>query len=207
MGIFNNSKITIKKEIQNNETKIYVDYHKLKKPNDYKSRLIKDLIGENNCLVVIDTKLVYINKSKNVDNQVNVLMEFLDDNSINYRKMITKRDNNFSLLGVPIKMGNSPQKTDYIIGFVISSGEIDKIKSITDKFNAIIYIVSDDISIDEPLNIFYTARGDMEELNNKYPYNIYNDNFFYITRICSDNEKVKSIEDIINRMETDGGQG
>jgi len=199
MGIFNKNKITIKKEIEENNTKIYVDYHKLKNPNEYKFSLIKDLIGENHSIMVIDTQLTYTDKGINIENKVKVLIEFLNEHSISYQKITTKSDNNFTMLGIPMKLNKTSKVSNYIIGFVVSSDDIKKLESIIDNFNAIFYIVLEDSSIDELLNVFNTAKGDMEELSNRYPFNIYNDNFFYKSRICIAEEKTEDIEAVIQR--------
>jgi hypothetical protein len=201
MELFKRSRLEVKKEVQDHNTKTYVDYHKLKEPKEFKLNFLSDLISDHKALAVVDTNLYYMSKGVNMDDEVVKLTNLLDDNGIFYRKVITKKEDTSTIMGIPVKFGKSKTVTNYITGMVITKEDMSKIGSIIEKFNVIFYLDLNNTDTDELLNIFYASRGEMEELSDKYPFNIYNDSFFGRLRICSDETKSTFTEEIIKKYQ------
>lgn len=200
MSLFNKNRINVKKEINGHNIKFFVDYYRLKESKEFKLKLIRDLIGKNHSLVVVDTNFAYKNVGVNIEEEVNELMKLLDKHSISYRKVTIKNDASLTILGIPVKLNGVDKVKKYIVGLIISAGELQKIGYVVDKFNAYYYVGFNTADGEELLNKFNSAGGDMEELKDMFKCYIYNDNFTNQTRICSKDETTEFIEEILQRQ-------
>jgi hypothetical protein len=199
MSLFQKNKISIKKETQEDRTNIFVDYHKLKQPKEFVSVMIHELIGVNRCLVVIDTSFAYINAGLDIEKEIKILTKLLDDQSISYRRLITKSDSNATVLGVPIKLSSKKKVLNYLIGFVITTDDFDKLETMSDKFNVFYYSILPDTDTEVLLDKFYSDHGEMDELKEMCDLNIYNDNFFSRMRIDQQTNKINPIEQVLQK--------
>lgn len=199
MSLFNKKKINVKKEIKGDNIKFTVDYYRLKEANEFKLKLIGDLMGENQSLVVIDTNFAYKNAGVSIEKEVNELMKLLHEHEISYRKVVVKNYAHLTILGLAVKFNDAEKVENYIIGLVISSEDLEKAEYIVDKFNAYYFINLNAAVTEELLNKFNETRGDIEELKDMFEYYIYNDNFIQQIRIFSNDEKIVSIEETLQR--------
>jgi len=197
--MFNKNRLSVKKEKIGNHIKFYINYYKVKEPNKFSFSLITDLIGENQSLIVVDSNLNYKHTGISVDDEFNQLMKFLEEHAVGYKNVITKGESNASILGISIKLNTSQKVKIYKVGFVISSEDLEKIESILNMFNVFYYIILNDTNSEELLNKFKETRGDMEELNEMFEYNIYDDKFTNQIRICSNIDQTEFIEETLKK--------
>lgn len=199
MGLFDSSKLRVKKEMDGGSVHMFVNYYKLRNEKGLKFNLIRDLIGGNRCLVVIDTNFIIRNNKTDKAKGIQNLTEFLDKQSIRYDKIITTSDANFNIMGFMVKLNDSKKEKNYIVGFAVSADEFPRLESIIDKFNAFYYVDLSHSSPEELMDKFNVTHGHMDELSNLFEYSIFNVNFTYQIRINMKEDKVGSVEDVIQR--------
>jgi hypothetical protein len=107
MKFFNKSRLKLRKEINEESVKFYVDYSNLKDKLEYKIRLLTDLINKEYCLIIIDSKMQQ--KGSNQEETSDELESYFTKNNISYEKIEDKGSDSVSVLGVSIKLDN---KTD-----------------------------------------------------------------------------------------------
>ncbi len=201
MSFMGNQRISIKKEIQGQSVITFIDYHRRKPPEAFRFAFLKELIGEKSCMAVIDTTLLYRGTGSHPDispeDEVEALTKQLEELDISYRKVTVESDSNYLLMGIPIKLNSTKKTINYIVGFVISPENFDKLESISDTFNVGFYVPEEAAVAEELLDHFFAVRGNREELDKGYGFHIYNDNFFLRIRIGSDREKADAVDKII----------
>jgi hypothetical protein len=199
MSLFMKNRVSVKKEIKGNNINFFVDYHRLKNPSEFRLKLIRDLMAEKHTLVVIDTNFIYKKSSESNEEEISKLIELLDEHNISYRKVTINKDANLTILGVSVKLNNAEKVKNYIVGFIFSGEDLEKIKYIIDKLNAYYYIGLNLEDTEELLNKFYSNHGDMQELKDMFEYNIFNNNFLYQIKICSRDEKAEFIQEALQK--------
>lgn len=197
MGLFNSSKLHVKKKVEGDSIHIFANYYKQRNKSNIKSSLIRDLIGTDFCLIVIDTKFILKSNSTGVTKDIQDLTEFLDTQSISYNKITTTRNADYNIFGITVKMGDKKKVMDYIIGFVVSVEEFNRLDTIIDKYNAFYYADISNSGPEELMTMFDSSKGEMEQLSELFQYSIFNDNFICQIGINTKEDRTASVEEIL----------
>ena len=200
MKFFNRDKLKVRSQIVDDGTKLYIDYNRLSKSQeivDFKLKLFKEIVGRKLCLGIIDTNLMYRNKDLNKDKIMNELEQLFIKLSINYKKITSKDTDSIGVFGVPIKIDTKNRHNGYIMAFICTLENYEKIISIINEYNINCYVQKDDIDKQDLLN-----KIDLNYDEEDFIYQIYNDNFTKSIVIYSKNQDPNfafQIVDTINK--------
>ncbi|MFL0246385.1 hypothetical protein [Candidatus Clostridium stratigraminis] len=193
MGIFNNSKLKVKIDSKNEVTTFNINYNKLKNIEDFKVSFLKNLLGNNLCLAVIDSKLQY----KELNNSLENLKLSLEELSIPYEEMIIKEDETVKVLGIAMKVSSSTKAKRWIIGIIISPDSLNKMMGIIKDYNIYYYFNFSNTEKDELLQRTSDYLSDEEELFNKFGLSLFDGIAFQNMNIKASNKYVNNVKDII----------
>lgn len=199
MGLFGGSRIKLRKDSQKEESIFFLDYIKFKEASILKSEILKNVIGGNLYLAVVDTTLSRTKEKENDEKEAEELIRFLEEHKIIYKKVVFKSDAQVSLLGVTLKLNSKEKVNSYMIGFILSADQLEEVQVMTDKYNTCFYAATEGADGAQLLDEFYEIRGDREELDKRYGYYVYYDDFIGIIRIRTNKEKEAYIEQVIHK--------
>ncbi|ERI94769.1 hypothetical protein HMPREF1982_00694 [Clostridiales bacterium oral taxon 876 str. F0540] len=194
MKFFSKSRLKLRKEIINESVKFYVDYSNLKDKTEFKNRLFTNLINEESCIIVIDSKLQQ--NDSNQEKLSDELEDYLSKNSITYEKAEDKGSESVSVLGVSIKLDSKNRPKNYIIAFKISAKVLNKARDFINNYNTRFYIgfTNEDIeSLDSIIKIY---KSDEVILDEKFKCSIFDNNLLESMVVLSESvysDKVKNI--------------
>lgn len=202
MSFFNKSKLKIKSELKGNDSKVYVDYYRLKELDSFKVKLLGRLLENTTCLGIIDTKF-QANDDKNANEKiVNDAAILLDQINIDYVKKTIKKEPVITALGVSIKLNNANELKDYIIGFSLSEDKIKDILPITNSYNIHYYIGSNETfagNLQDKVQMYYENS---DELNHNFDYNVFDNNSIKNTVITTSQERIEGIRKMLENLST-----
>lgn len=199
MGLFGGSRIKVRKDSQEEESIFFLDYNKFKESSRLKSEILKNLIGGNRYFAVVDTTLSRAEEKQPDDKEAEELINFFEEHKIKYNKVVIKSDAQISLLGISLKLNSKEKVNSYIIGFILSADQLEIVQVMTDKYNAYYYAVSEGADDEKLLDEFKEIRGDREELDKRYGYYVYYDDYIKMIRISTHKENEAHIEQVINK--------
>lgn len=199
MGLFGGSRIKLRKESQEGESIFFLDYNKLKQSSGLKSDVMKNLIGENRYLAVVDTTLSRTEERQYDEKVAEEFIRFFEEHKINYKTVVLKKDAQVSLLGFSLKLNNKEKVKIYVIGFILSADQLEAIQALTDKYNTCYYAVAGHLDDDKLLDEFYELRGEREELDKRYGFSVYYDDYIKVIRIRTDKGNESFVEEVINK--------
>lgn len=186
MKFFNNNKLKVRSEVVGDGSKLYIDYNALREIqsiNDFKLKLFKEIVGSKSCIGIIDTNLMYMKKNLDKDKIMDKLEQLFSNLSINYKKILTKDTNDMAVFGVPIKLDSKKSHNGYIMAFICSLKNYEKIISIINEYNINCYVQKNDIDKNDLL-----AKINLNYDEEDFIYQIYNDNFIKSIVIYSKNQ-------------------
>ena len=195
MKFFNSNKLKLRSEVVEDGVKFYIDYNKYNESSNFKLNLFRELMGNNPCLGIIDTKLLYKSNTISKIEITDQLEALLNKFSIKYKKVTSRNTASTSILGLTIQMNEKKKANDYIMGFVITGENIENMGSIMDSYNAHYYILDSKMDEDELLN---EVNNDYEE--QKFIYDIYIDNFVRNLAVYSRNKDSHIVSDIVDKV-------
>lgn len=196
MSIFNKNKLKIKKETADGITKINIDYYKIGEPEMLKASLLKELMGENLCLAIIDSKLQY----KDLINSIDDLIISLESSNILYRKKLVKEDETVKVLGISMKVSGSTKAKRHILGMVISRGNIDKLEELIRAYNTYYYFAPNNFQSDELLDKVETYFEDEEEVFNSFGLSAFDSTAFNNMNINLDSKYYNYVDEILKKV-------
>lgn len=199
MNLFNISKLKIESEIIESITKYNIDYYKIKEAEKLKVSIFRDIMGNNLCLAIIDSKLQY----KEVNGSIDELIANLETLNISYRKKMVKEDENIKILGISMKVSSETKTKRYILGFVFSIECIDKIKEITKDYNIYNYMDFSNTDSDELLNRIEIYYEDEEELFIQFGLSVFDSKAFNNLSIKVSPKYFQLVNEIIDRLKKD----
>lgn len=199
MGLFGGSRIKLRKDSQEEESIFFLDYNKFKESSRLKTEILKNLIGENRYLAVVDTTLSRAEEKQSDDKEAEELIGFFEEHKIKYNKVLIKSDAQISLLGISLKLNNKKKVNSYIIGFILLADQMEMIQVMTDKYNAHYYAVVEAVDDEKLLDEFHEIKGDREELDKKYGYYAYYDDYIKVIRIQTNKENEPFVEQVVNK--------
>src|SRR5690348_16578563 len=119
MFFFNRNKLKVKSENIENDLKVTVGYYNLQSQRDFRSAFLKDIIGSNKALSVLNTRLIQREPGSEEVINIDDILNLLEESKIQYEKITFKPDEDVSIMGLNIKMDAKKRKKDHMIGFVI----------------------------------------------------------------------------------------
>ncbi len=192
MGIFQGKKIKLDKVNKEGGNQYFIDYDKLKEPDGFLFGFMQNFIENKNSLFVIDTDNFYVKKQVQIENSINELKKELESQEIPYEEVIIKKDDDNKIFGV--KLQSSKKVNSYKLGLAVTPDQIGKVTGLVKNYNLFCFIPSDIMDTEELMDRFLSVRGNYDDLNDLYEYDLFNDCFFHRMRICSKEDIIQSLE-------------
>ena len=188
-------KISVRREEQGDQRIAFIHFYKAASKTEFKSRFLKDFIGDKLCFALIDFKLTY--HGIDVSSAIEELYTFLDRQAINYRRVMISEDYTTNILGMQIR-SNNKKMTHHKIGMLISSEQVEALLSVN-KINITFYLRSNPADPEEALDRFQTAHGEMESLEDYFDLQLYLDEFMTIFKLTYPQTSADDAEQLISR--------
>ncbi|WP_139905187.1 hypothetical protein [Clostridium thermarum] len=201
MKFFKKSILKLRSEIKEGKYNYYIDYSRLKEAEILKKRLLMEFIGDNLCLIVMNTKMFY--KKADVDYQSigDELIALLEESDISYKKITYKKSDEATILGLKMKVKVSEKQRDYALGFVVVWDNLEKLMSLISQDNMYYCIDKSGESAAELINRFQNKHDDTEELKQSFAFSIFDNNFAGQLAIVSENEVSDTIKKILSEFD------
>ncbi|HEY5562688.1 MAG TPA: hypothetical protein VIK72_13200 [Clostridiaceae bacterium] len=200
MDFFKRNILKIKSNTEDDEVRFYVNYYKLKQLDNFKMSLLKDMMGNNKCLAVINTDMIYNRNNKDNEKWSKELTDVFDKVDIKYNKIEIKKLQDIIVFGAVVKGTNKNTYKQCIIGFIIEVGKLESIKSIINNNNIKYYINNNVCSDDELLCNFQSKYNNEEDFCNNNIFDIFDDNFTKNIVIHSQSKNSQFIVDLLERL-------
>jgi len=200
MSLFKKNILKIKSVTDEDGVNFFINYFRLKELDDFKILLLKELMGRNNCLAIINTEMKYNKNSIDNKKVANELTDMFDKVGIKYKKIEVKKVQDRVIMGAVIKGNDKKDYKEYIIGFIIESEKVVNIRSIMNNYNINYYINYNAVSDDELLCEFQLKYNDEEELRANNDFDIFDDNFIRSIVIHSKSKDSKFVGDILEKL-------
>jgi hypothetical protein len=202
MKFFNKRVLKLKSEVKDTKYSYYIDYSGLKESETFKSRLLKELIGSNLCLIVMNTKMFYKKREENYQSIGNELISLLEESDIIYKKITYKKSDEATILGLKMKVEVGEKQRDYALGFVIKGDNLEKLMPLILRYNLYYCIDKSGSSDVELISRFQDNHDDIEELKQYFAYSIFDNNFASQIAVVSQIEASEVIRNIITEFDT-----
>ena len=147
MFLFGRNKLKVRSEEDEDGVKTFVNYYGIKQKDTFKVKVLNELIGDDFCLGVLDSKLLSFGTQEESKISITEIIEHLDFTRVAYKKIEIKKIPEVSVCGVTIKKGAKKTDKDYIVGFVINKDNFKRIDEYVNKLN--IYCFIDKTGLDE----------------------------------------------------------
>jgi CRISPR/Cas system CMR-associated protein Cmr3 (group 5 of RAMP superfamily) len=193
MGIFSNNKLKVKIDHSNEVTNFNINYNKLKNVVEFKVSLLKKLIGNNFCLVIIDSKLQY----KELNGSHEKLKHSLEELDIPYEEKSIKEDESVKVLGIPMKVSGSTKTKRWILGIVTSSDCLNYIMDISKGYNIYYYFDFNETKKDELLQRTSDYLSDEDEFYSDFGLGLFDGIAFQNMNIKASAKYINYVNDII----------
>lgn len=193
MGIFNNSKLKVKIDSTNEVTNFNINYNKIKNIEEFKVSFFENLLGNNLCLAIIDSKLQY----KELNNSLEKLKLSLEELRIPYEEKIIKEDESVKVLGIAMKVSSSTKVKRWILGIIISPDSLNRMMGIIKDYNIYYYFNYSSTEKDELLQRTSDYLSDEEELFNNFGLSLFDGIAFQNMNIKASIKYVNNVKDII----------
>lgn len=200
MFLFSRNKLKVRSEKDEDGVKTFVNYSGIKQKDTFKVKVLNELIGENFCLGVLDSKLVSFKTQEEFRVSIAEIIEHLDSTRVAYKKIETKKIPEVSVWGVTIKKGAKKTDKDYMIGFVINKHNIKRIDEYVNKFN--LYYFIDKTGLDEEalLQKFEENYEDVDDMRKDFYCQIFNNNYIDQFVVLSRSEAAAEVKEIVNSV-------
>jgi hypothetical protein len=117
MGLFQNKKVKLEKTISEGNQLFYIDYDRLKEPEEFLINLLLDFTEDKSGLLVLDTDYFYIKNSNTAESRINGLKSEFDKLGISYREVVIKKEEDYTIFG--FKIQKQKKVNNYKIGLVV----------------------------------------------------------------------------------------
>lgn len=192
---FNSEKLKVKSEASDKSTKFSIDYYKIKDKDGFKLKIISDLIGNDLCLAILDTKLQYSEAKQSVEEFVSILEQL----QVPYKKIVIKGEENLKVLGIVMKAPGGKRIIGNIVGFVIKAEKLNELNVILDSYNIYFCIDGKCNKYEELLDCLQKYYEDGEESMEGYQITVFNSNAFNKMTIKTSCNKVEYVNGVINQ--------
>lgn len=201
MFLFDKNKLKIRSEEDEDRFKTFVEYYRIKQKDVFKENVLKELIGDNLCLGVMDSKLFYCGPQEESKSTFREMIRHLDLTKIPYKKIEIKKIPEVSMFGLTVKKGSKKTDKDYVYGFVVNKDNFKLIEEYVsvNKLNIYYFIDRTGIGEDALLQKLGENYEDLDEMGKDFYYQIFNNNFMNQLVILSAIELAEEIKGIVNK--------
>ncbi|AWK51542.1 hypothetical protein DIC82_11105 [Clostridium beijerinckii] len=203
MFLFGRNKLKIRSEEDEDRIRTFVEYYGIKQKDTFKVKVLNELIGDNLCLGVLDSKLLSFGTKEESQISFNEIIEHLNLTRVAYKKIEIKKIPEVSVCGVTIKKGAKKTDKDYIVGFVANKDNFNRINEHVNKLN--LYYFIDKTGLDEEalLQKLMENYEDVDEMGKDFYCQIFNNNFSGQFLVSSGMEQAAEIKEIVNKCYSD----
>ena len=199
MFLFGKNKLKIKSKEHEGRSKIFIEYYDIKEKDAFKVRVLKELIGNNICLGVISSKLLYLDKQKDSKETFDEIIDKLELAKIAYKKIEMMKTSEVDMFGLTVKKGSDKKHKDYIIGFVINKDNFSMIEKYINNLNIYYFIDNTGLSEEDLFQNLGENYEDLDEIGKDFYLEIFNNSFINKLVISSKNELAIEIKEIANK--------
>lgn len=196
MFLFDRNKLKIKSEEDEEGVKTFIEYYGIKQKDVFKVKVLKELIGDNFCLGVLDSRLLYFPTQEESEISFKEIIEHLYFTRVEYKKIEIKKIPEVSMFGVTIKKGSKKIDKDYIVGFVVNKDNFKRIEEYVNKLNIYYFVDKTGLGEEALLQKLGENYEDVDRMGKDFYYQIFDNNFNGQLAILSGNE---SVEEIVNK--------
>ena len=199
MFLFGRNKLKVRSEEDEDGVKTFIEYYGIKQKEVFKVKVLTELIGNNFCLGVLDSKLLSFGTHEESEISVTEIIEHLNLTRVAYKKFETKKIPEVSVCGVTIKKGAKKTDKDSIVGFVINKDNLKNIDEYVNKLN--LYYFIDKTGLDEEALLQKLGENyeDIDEMRKDFYCQIFNNNFTNQMVVLSGSEPAEKIKEIVNK--------
>lgn len=199
MFLFGRNKLKVRSEEDDDCFRTFVEYYGIKQKDTFKVKVLNELIGDNLCLGVLDSKLLSFGNQEESKISCIKIIEHLDFTRVSYKKIEIKKIPEVSVCGVTIKKGAKKTDKDYIVGFVVNKDNLNRINEYVNKLN--LYYFIDKTGLDEEalLQKLRENYEDLDEMGKDFYCQIFNNNFNDKLLVLSGSEPAAEIKEIVNK--------
>ena len=201
MFLFGRNKLKVKSEEDEDgdRVKTFVEYYGVKQKDVFKVNVLNELIGDNLCLGVLDSKLLSFGTKEESEISVTEIIEHLDLTGVEYKRFEIKKIPEVSVCGVTIKKGDKKTHKDYIIGFIVNKDNFKQIDKYVNKLNIYFFIDKAGIGKEALLQKLEENYEEVDEMGKDFYYQIFNNNFTDQLLVLSESESAGEIKEIVNK--------
>lgn len=199
MFLIGRNKLKVRSEEDEGGSKTFIEYYGIKQKNDFKVKVLKELIGENLCLVVMDSKLLYCESQKELQITFKKLIEHLDFAGVAYKKNEIKKIPEVAMFGVTIKKGSKKTEKDYIVGFVVDKDNFKMIEEYVNKLNIYYFIDKTGVAEEALLQKLEENYEDVDEIGKDFYCQVFDNVFINQLVISSGIEPATEIKEMVNK--------
>ena len=199
MFLFGRNKLKVRSEEDEDGVKTFVNYYGIKQKDTFKVKVLNELIGDNFCLGVLDSKLLSFGTQEESKISITEIIEHLDFTRVAYKKIEIKKIPEVSVCGVTIKKGAKKTDKDYIVGFVINKNNLKRIDEYLNKLNAYYFIDKTGLDEEALLQKLGENYEDVDEMRKDFYCQIFNNNFTDQLLVLSGSEPAAEIKEIVNK--------
>ena len=199
MFLFDRNKLKVRSEEDEAGVKTVIEYYRIKQKDVFKVKVLNELIGNDLCLGIIDSKLLYFGTKDEDKISFTEIIEHLDFTKVAYKKFELKKIPEASMFGVTIKKGSKKTDKDYIIGFVVNKDNFNMIEEYVNKFNIYYFIDKTALNEEALLQKLEENYEDVDEMGKDFYCKIFNNNFIEQLVVLSGSEPASEIKEIVNK--------
>jgi len=199
MFLFCRNNLKVRSEEDEGGVKTFVNYYGIKQKDTFKVKALKELIGENLCLVVLDSKLVSFGNQEESKVSITEIIEHLDFTKVAYKNIEIKKIPEVSVWGVTIKKGAKKIDRDYIVGFVVNKDNFKNIYEYVNKLNIYYFIDKNGLDEEALLKKLEENYEDIDEMRKDFYCQIFNNNFNSQMVVLSESEPAEKIKEIVKK--------
>ncbi|MFT8350535.1 hypothetical protein [Clostridium saccharoperbutylacetonicum] len=201
MFLFGRNKLKIRSEEDEDRFKIFVGYYSIKQKDAFKEKVLEELIGDNLCLGVMDSKLFYCGPQEESKITFIEMVKHLEFTRIPYKKIEIKKIPEVSMFGLTVKKGSKKTDKDYVYGFVVNKDNFKLIEEHVkvNKLNIYYFIDRTGLAEEALFKKLEENYEDIDEMGKDFYYQIFDNNFMNQLVISSEIERSEEIKEIVDK--------
>lgn len=199
MFLFGRDKLNIRSKEEEDGVNTFIEYHGIEQKDVFKVKVLNELIGDDLCLGVLDSRLLYCGPQEKSNITFGEIIEYLDFTRVPYKKIEIKKVPEISMFGLTVKKGSKKIDREYIVGFVVNKDNLKRIEEHINKLNIYYFIEKTGLDEDVLFQKLLENYEDLDEMSKDFYYRIFDNNFGNHLVILSESEQALKIKEIINR--------
>ncbi|OCA98338.1 hypothetical protein [Clostridium beijerinckii] len=203
MFLFGGNKLKVRSEEDEDGIKTFVEYYGMKKSDEFKVKVLNEMIGENLCLIVLDSRMLYFGNQVEHEVPVEEIVENLGISRIAYKKFEIKKVPEVSMFGISIKKGTKKTDRDYVIGFVVNKYNFKRIEEYVNRMNLYYFIDNAGLGEEDLLQKLSENYEEIDEMSKEFYCEIFNNNYISQLVISSENENAMAIKETVGRCHSE----